>query len=225
MPKPMTTPLVPPVCLNRFLRIAIQWVWSSIPLELRSSHSILVQGNNEYTLGYGQYSGEMSLERPVGQDTPDESDPRSIECSCLNCRQIGRGHRGVLVAGYTCRVDGCDQTFPDPWYHVSHERQHYLVKGISIYANCPEPNCVFKADIYNGWDGFMRHTRSKHCKKIPEFSCPLAWCNRRGDKGFTRKDKLTNHLRSVHKRDIPKDPRRIRAAKPSTSSANKSDHA
>ena len=171
-----------------------------------------MQGNNEYVPASAQYSGEMSLERSANQNTPSESTFPNNDCSCLSCRQIGTMHRGVTAAECSCRVKGCDQTFPGKLEHTKHERQHYVIDKDPYTAHCPELECVFTVSCCY-WDDLIRHTRSKHCKKDPKFPCPLAWCNRSGDRGFTRKDKLTNHLRSVHKRDIPKKPRRVRGIK------------
>ncbi|KAK1920025.1 hypothetical protein P3342_002321 [Pyrenophora teres f. teres] len=38
----------------------------------------------------------------------------------------------------------------------------------------------------------------------PEFPCSVPRCNRVGDKGFTRRDHLVEHLRNFHHIDIPK---------------------
>ena len=58
-----------------------------------------------------------------------------------------------------------------------------------------------------------RHTASKHPSALSEkFDCPGRGCGKTGEFGFNRKDHLTEHLRKVHAKDIPKNiPRRGRS--------------
>jgi len=58
---------------------------------------------------------------------------------------------------------------------------------------------VRKADL-------SRHIDCVHLK-VPQFSCPVKNCARKGANGFTRRDHRTEHLRHFHHRVIPKRPR------------------
>lgn len=50
-----------------------------------------------------------------------------------------------------------------------------------------------------------RHIRAVHnSDSAPRFDCQVATCHRRGQYGFSRNDKMIEHLREVHKLDIPK---------------------
>ena len=52
-------------------------------------------------------------------------------------------------------------------------------------------------------DEFRRHMR-KHVPGPRPYECPELGCSCKGELGFYRKDKLTDHLRNRHGRDIPK---------------------
>ena len=47
-----------------------------------------------------------------------------------------------------------------------------------------------------------RHYNSVHVSVRTD--CPHKWCGRTGNHGFSRKDHFKEHLREVHKQDIPK---------------------
>ena len=50
-----------------------------------------------------------------------------------------------------------------------------------------------------------RHMKATHNRDNLELvDCMEPSCHRRGDYGFTRKDKMVEHVREVHKVDIPK---------------------
>lgn len=48
----------------------------------------------------------------------------------------------------------------------------------------------------------------------PRYDCPEAefvpWCDRKGDKAFTRRDHRDQHRRKVHMVDLPKKARGVR---------------
>ncbi|KAF2110823.1 hypothetical protein BDV96DRAFT_473402, partial [Lophiotrema nucula] len=48
----------------------------------------------------------------------------------------------------------------------------------------------------------------------PEYPCYVPRCTRIGDKGFTRRDHLVEHLRNFHHLDIPKRKPGERSANP-----------
>ena len=50
-----------------------------------------------------------------------------------------------------------------------------------------------------------RHIAIVHNRSTLQLvDCTHPGCHRRGEYGFTRKDKMVEHLRDVHKIDIPK---------------------
>ncbi|KAF2765600.1 hypothetical protein EJ03DRAFT_205774 [Teratosphaeria nubilosa] len=80
---------------------------------------------------------------------------------------------------------------------------------------CLYPECAGPA--YTGTGPFVpgtsftrhadlqRHIDVVHMRSSLQLvDCPFQDCHRVGKEGFTRKDKMTDHLREVHKLDIPK---------------------
>lgn len=64
----------------------------------------------------------------------------------------------------------------------------------------------------------QRHTQVTHNRaQLQLVACEYPGCHRRGDYGFTRRDKMIDHMRDVHKVDIPK---RRNSKDPSTSPAS-----
>ncbi|CAK1356689.1 unnamed protein product [Cercospora beticola] len=75
---------------------------------------------------------------------------------------------------------------------------------IPIEYCCLMPNCTYaagrKADL-------ERHYRAMHPapgSSAPMYDCLWQGCHRKGNYGFGRKDKMVDHMREVHKADIPK---------------------
>ena len=69
--------------------------------------------------------------------------------------------------------------------------------GLScLYTDCHEA-FVRKADL-------ARHIAAVHALDPLEFDCNVSGCHRKGAYGFARKGKLIEHMRDVHKVDIPK---------------------
>lgn len=66
---------------------------------------------------------------------------------------------------------------------------------------CLHPGCAHaskrQSDLNN-------HIRNKHGLARELFDCTGKNCHRVGEYGFKREDHLTEHLRKVHKKDIPK---------------------
>ncbi|KAK5008655.1 hypothetical protein LTR28_003688 [Elasticomyces elasticus] len=51
----------------------------------------------------------------------------------------------------------------------------------------------------------QRHIMIKHYRdSVEKHSCPVPRCHRVNANGFTRKDKVTDHMRNFHNIDIPK---------------------
>ncbi|KAK3702266.1 hypothetical protein LTR37_014977 [Vermiconidia calcicola] len=69
---------------------------------------------------------------------------------------------------------------------------------LCLYDNCIGVGFARKADLER--HVFIQHNRETH-KYV---DCEFPGCHRRGDYGFTRRDKMVEHLREVHKVDVPK---------------------
>lgn len=64
-------------------------------------------------------------------------------------------------------------------------------------------------------DDVKRHYATIHCKNPERFPCHVIGCPFSGENGFTRKDKLTSHMKSTHK-GLPHPGKRLQAIKPKT---------
>ncbi|KAE8838465.1 hypothetical protein PTNB73_03519 [Pyrenophora teres f. teres] len=69
--------------------------------------------------------------------------------------------------------------------------------------SCDIHGCTSSANFTRLAD-LQRHQSTVHGMGTPEFPCSVPRCNRVGDKGFTRRDHLVEHLRNFHHIDIPK---------------------
>lgn len=68
---------------------------------------------------------------------------------------------------------------------------------------CDIPSCTSSAHFTRLAD-LQRHQSTVHGVGTPEYPCHVARCNRVGEKGFTRRDHLVEHLRNFHHIDIPR---------------------
>ncbi|KAF2654431.1 hypothetical protein K491DRAFT_600854, partial [Lophiostoma macrostomum CBS 122681] len=78
---------------------------------------------------------------------------------------------------------------------------------------CDVPNCTSTANFTRLAD-LQRHQSTVHGMGTPDFPCTVPRCTRVGDKGFTRRDHLVEHLRNFHHLDIPKRRPGERSANP-----------
>jgi hypothetical protein len=78
--------------------------------------------------------------------------------------------------------------------------------GRMIYKKqieCAFPEC--KA-IFKKARQFDRHYRTVHIRAADQkLDCTIEGCRRTGEEGFSRKDNLIQHMRSVHGEEIPKN--------------------
>ena len=154
---------------------------------------------------------------------PPKPHPSStVECTCINCYFPGSAVKHDVKsflsrdAFQTCCFPGCKETIHRKlrsayekmdhrwkyyWEACDHERTHYLHEG---KYHCREEHC---RAVTTSWTDLKRHYTSKHCKKPKKFPCPHFGCNRGGDNGFPRKDKLKSHIDNVHKNLAPGMPR------------------
>ncbi|KAF2787905.1 hypothetical protein K505DRAFT_315873, partial [Melanomma pulvis-pyrius CBS 109.77] len=68
---------------------------------------------------------------------------------------------------------------------------------------CDLEQCTSTANFTRLAD-LQRHQSTVHGVGTPDFPCTVPRCTRIGDKGFTRRDHLVEHLRNFHHLDIPK---------------------
>ncbi|KAI1608995.1 hypothetical protein EDD37DRAFT_612296 [Exophiala viscosa] len=97
-------------------------------------------------------------------------------------------------------------------YHVA-LAQHDGGVGVSsnsltarMKLPCPHSDCIGRdgrpKKFFSRKADVTRHVRSQHQKTF--IDCPRLRCNRKGTRGFTRKDHLTEHLRGFHMEDHAK---------------------
>jgi hypothetical protein len=66
---------------------------------------------------------------------------------------------------------------------------------------CVHPGCTH---VSKRQFDLSRHIQNRHNIGNERHDCPGKNCHRVGDSGFKRKDHLTEHLRKVHMKPIPK---------------------
>ena len=165
-------------------------------------------------------SANQGADQPTA--TPTSSDARSVapepdhdfpsadpsrKCTCVVCLQICT--LGSLSRECPCRFVGCDwsgeywdwsRVYWEQQHRIDHEKSHFhqvtSPRDDSLLLYCPVDKCRFKS---KRWPDLQRHTTAKHCINPTKFACPVIECKFHGEgKGFTRKDKLTAHMRSMH---------------------------
>ena len=174
---------------------------------------------------------------PVGK--PDEADDKTTVadldrlrgikhdrvCTCLNCLHFPYfPFRGDFQARFpalqyiSCRVEGCTWIAASwrLWDVACHEDDHFREEardqdGKFIYT-CKNDRCHIRTKRK---DDVKRHYATVHCKNPERFPCHVIGCPFGGENGFTRKDKLTSHMKSTHK-GLPHPGKRLQAIKPKT---------
>ena len=164
-------------------------------------------------------------------------------CLCLNC--LGSildiplipysaefRNRFPALQHISCRIEGCtwiqriDQRyhFIDFWDVRSHEQTHFREEtrdrdGKLVYT-CKDGRCRIRTKRK---DDVKRHYATVHCKNPERLPCHVIGCPFSGENGFTRKDKLTNHMKSTHK-GLPFPSKRMQTIKPKTGVSNAGVH-
>lgn len=92
------------------------------------------------------------------------------------------------------------------WKTVRNKTDTATIRTKVIDCGFPKCSATFKYV-----KAFDRHYRTVHIRaaKNLKLDCTVEGCHRVGEEGFTRKDNLTQHLRSVHGEVIPKNPMRF----------------
>ena len=119
-------------------------------------------------------------------------------CACMVCLGIGVVDENAPHVT-PCRVN-CGWIFVDriATDRAEHERTHYRqdLKHTKTPFCCLVEHCRFSS---RRWSDLIRHTTARHCKNPSKFVCSVIGCKYHGEgNGFTRKDKLTEHYRSMH---------------------------
>ena len=162
-------------------------------------------------------------------------------CACLNCLAkpftweiYTLSDRFPALQYISCRIEGCtwneEKKYPD--CHIvwainrmaSHEASHFRAEtrdqdGKLIYT-CTNDHCRIRTKRK---DDVKRHYATVHCKNPERFPCHVIGCPFSGKNGFTRKDKLTNHMKSTHK-GLPFPGKCLQAIKPKTGVSNAGVH-
>ncbi|KAI4114592.1 MAG: hypothetical protein LQ345_004655 [Seirophora villosa] len=89
----------------------------------------------------------------------------------------------------------------------NHWRGHCFVSGL---YRCDAPDCTHACKRFADLE---RHMSTSHCLDPQKFPCSFPGCERGGENGFPRKDKLKSHFESVH-RGVGIPPKQPRALAP-----------
>lgn len=94
---------------------------------------------------------------------------------------------------------------PWPAQWLDHYVRHLFNSG---KYHCDSANC---SKSFKRYSDLLRHASSTHCINPQKFPCTFPGCERGGDNGFPRKDKLTSHYNNKHRRVAvaPSRPRNI----------------
>lgn len=99
---------------------------------------------------------------------------------------------------YNCGMPNCTSTrnFCSPLYPrdlKNHWRKLCFVSGL---YRCDAPDCTHACKRFADLE---RHMSTSHCLDPQKFPCSFPGCERGGENGFPRKDKLKSHFESVHR--------------------------
>ena len=161
-------------------------------------------------------------------------------CNCMNCLPFSHhlAVRGLerqfpALEKISCRIEGCSWNLKIehrwPRWHVylkvmSHEDSHFyqfrLDQDQKLIITCKDDRCRIRT---KRMDDVRRHYATMHCKNPQRFPCHVIGCKFGGENGFTRKDKLTSHMKSTHK-GLPLPGKRLQAIKPKAGVSNVGVH-
>ena len=162
-------------------------------------------------------------------------------CTCLNCLDYSASlHSYEFRARFSalehvlCRIEGCtwNKEIGEGMGTLSlailctrfHEEIHFRERTRDqnekrIYT-CTNDRCRIRTKRK---DDVKRHYATVHCKNPQRFPCHVIGCPFGGENGFTRKDKLTHHMKSTHK-GLPFPGKRLQAIKPKMGVSNAGVH-
>ena len=134
----------------------------------------------------------------------------SGECICIRCFSDQLRTTVSWYPNSKCHVANCGSSHLHGYMRwIEHLHNHFLV---SNKYRCDSPYC---GKTFGRWGDLKRHAEGSHCSCPTKFPCSFPGCERGGDNGFMRKDKLKSHYKIVHQglAVMPKKPRTI-APKP-----------
>lgn len=127
-------------------------------------------------------------------------------CDCASCVLERRlfGNLDWTGVRLQCPLPSCSEMV-HPWSVWSHLRSHLFHSDL---YHCDHHGCTHKC---KRWDDLMRHASTCHCLNARKFPCGFPGCERGGENGFARKDKMNEHFKNVHLGVgiPPKNPRRL----------------
>ena len=146
-----------------------------------------------------------------GSSQASSSTNLSEKCACIVCLLVGvydssnygPEHCHFVSCNWRTSCEGLGGSI---WAkslmgkdRAAHAKTHYQ-RGEgpkkSQPFHCPDEDCRYSA---KRWSDLTRHTTATHCKNPAMFECSVIGCKYHGEgNGFTRKDKLTAHYRSMH---------------------------
>ena len=137
-------------------------------------------------------------------------------CACMVCLEIGvvdEKSPGDTPCHFNCGWLYSEYYDNDYWTRPNYQAQRmaWIAKNRAAHEkthcrqdpqisrspfSCAVGNCRFSS---KRWSDLIRHTTARHCKSPSKFVCSVIGCKYHGEgNGFTRKDKLTEHYRSMH---------------------------
>ena len=177
--------------------------------EVAPSYSVNKANEDANQITTAPIQSQGGIDAP-GSGQVSSSTNLSEKCACIVCLAVGvydPSSDGPERCHFVC----CDwiSFFTKPEYsdfkinkgkdRAAHAKTHYQQgqgPKKSQPFHCPVENCRYSA---KRWSDLRRHTTATHCKNPAMFECSVMGCNYHGeDNGFTRKDKLTAHYRSMH---------------------------
>ena len=171
--------------------------------EVASGYSIDKAHEDANQLTAATIPSQGGIDTPGSGQMSSSTNP-SLKCACIVCLAIGV-YDSSNYGPEHCHVVGCDwKSYCQLSKYMgqdraAHAKTHYQ-QGQGPKESQPF-HCLVKDCRYSAkrWLDLRRHTTTKHCKSPAMFECSVMGCRYHGEgNGFTRKDKLTAHYRSMH---------------------------
>ena len=131
-------------------------------------------------------------------------------CVCLGCLCWPTNEKFLMVprpVNVSCRIPDCSwichfENFGySRNYIIHHEEDHFFERtpgrdGFTCIFTCKHEHCIYTTKRSSD---IKRHYAAKHCKNAKKFPCTVIGCKFSGDNGFSRKDKMRDHLKAGHR--------------------------
>lgn len=137
------------------------------------------------------YGNNPSSESPAQASTAIRPNNEGNDCTCIGCNY--KKFHGIILRpeNSQCIIPSCEYSCKWASDFRKHLKNHFVQSG---HFSCNAPGCK---NIFARWSDILRHYGSSHCRRPQKFPCDFLACERGGDNGFPRKDKLTDH-KKVH---------------------------